>query len=73
MNKDIIKKWVLFGYNYPYNFIEKCWSDENDMLINHLMYKFEDECYSNMNRFFTELDTKNQEKLVNWVFENYKG
>ena len=35
MNKDIIKKWVLFGYNYPYNFIEKCWSDENDMFINH--------------------------------------
>ena len=79
MNKDIIKKWVLFNYNYQLfgytykcNFIRKCWNDENDMFQDHLLQKFT-ECHNNMNKFFTELDSENQNKLVNWIFENYKG
>jgi hypothetical protein len=70
---DIIKKWTLFGYNYPNNFIQNVWNDETDMFIMHLQNKFEFICEYDMNKFFIELDSKNQEKLINWVFENYKG
>lgn len=72
-NKDIIKKWVLFGFNRPYDFIGKCWSDENEFFIEHLINKFENKCNYRMDMFFCELDSENQEKLVNWIFENYKG
>ena len=66
----IIKNWILFTYNYPRDFIDKCWNDEK-YLIDHLKYKFEEKCNYNMNLFFCELDTENQEKLVNWAINNY--
>lgn len=71
--QSIIKKWVLFGYNYPRDFIQKCWADENKMFIEHLISVFEYKCKYDMNNFFCSLDSGNQEKLVNWIFENYKG
>ena len=71
--QNIIKKWTLFGFNYPQDFIQRCWADENEMFIEHLINKFKYRCENNITLFYCELDSENQEKLVNWVFENYKG
>ena len=77
-NSDsLIKKYVLFSYNYPYDFIEKVWEDEPN-LANHLKSKF-DSYYKNygaravMNEFYVNLDSENQSKLDNWIINNYKG
>ena len=51
---DIIRKFVLFGYNYPDNFIEKCWED-SPYLITHLYNKFTTTCGYDMNEFFCAL------------------
>ena len=68
---ELINKWVLFGFNYPYNFIKRCWADEPDHFIQHLENKFENSCSCNMNHFFVELDSENQNRLVEWFKENY--
>jgi hypothetical protein len=72
-----IGKFVLFGYNYPPDFIEQVWADEPNMM-NHLKEKFKyyyDKFGADavMNRFFIELDDSNQRKLEDWIAANYKG
>lgn len=71
-NLDIIKKFVLFGFNYPYDFISKCWSDTNQYFIEHIKYIFEEKSNRNLNLFFINLDKENQEKLINFIFDYYK-
>lgn len=71
------KKYIYFSFNYPYNFIEKAWAD-NKNLINHLKEKF-DSYYkkygagSVMNQFYVNLDSENQQILENWIENNYHG
>lgn len=75
-NLELINKVMMFGYNYPPNFIAKVWEDEQN-LANHLQSKFSD-FYQRVGtmaffRWYMELDNGNREKLVNWIDNNYKG
>jgi hypothetical protein len=67
--KRVINKWIFFTFNYPYNFIERCWSDE-PMLASHIRNKFT-QYQGDMSRLYCELDKKNSDKLLNWVLDNY--
>lgn len=76
MNANDIHRFVMFGFNYPPNFIEEAWGDE-PMMKDHLQKKFVD--YYNiygssavMNQFWVNLDGKNREILINYINLNYK-
>lgn len=66
------RNWSLFTFNYPPNWIEKIWSDSDKMFHEHLKQNFE-KYDRDMTRFMLELDMNNREKLLYWVFDNYKG
>ena len=76
LEKAIIN-FAYFTYNFPYNFIELCW--ENDNIINHLKNKLSSYAQNGVIsskdfiRFFLELDRENQIKLAEWININYKG
>lgn len=69
---DIITHWNMFCLNYPHNFVKDIFNTE------HFTQKF-DMAYQKagstgaVNRFFVELSEDNQEKLANWVYENYSN
>lgn len=72
---DPITKWVYWCFNYYPNFIEECWADDPN-LAQHLKSKFMG--YYNdfgsravMNKFFVELSSDNQQKLIDYVLSNY--
>lgn len=69
IGKCYINKWIFFTFNYPYDFIERCWSDE-PYLAEHIRGKFND-YGGDMNRLYCELDKSNAEKLLDWVMDNY--
>jgi hypothetical protein len=74
--KEIITKWVMFGYNYPPDFIQKVWGE--GWLADHFQSKFnaKHEKYGAngvMNSFFSELDEGNRDLLTEWILTNYKG
>lgn len=71
-----ITKWVYwcFNYHYPQQWIPELWG--NGAMGEHMMkkFKFLYEKYGSsgvMNRFFVELDQENQEKLIDYVMNNY--
>ena len=66
MNKSI-KNYVYFCFNYPNNFILDCFGTGS--IGQHLKSKFN----GDVNSFFINLDSENQEKLLNWIEQNYKG
>lgn len=67
----------MFGFNFPHNFIETIFGDDQG-LAKHLMGKFKD-AYSKFGstgaffKFYTELDYENQNKIEDWIKQNYKG
>jgi hypothetical protein len=66
--------WNYFCLNFRHDFIEQCWKGM-PRNIDHFKQKFSD-IYDRkgtalMPFFFSELDRYNQEKLINWVNENY--
>ena len=71
-----VKKWVYwcFNFNDPQEWI----GELQGAPAQHFMNKFE-EYYDHygadgvMNRFFLNLDSTNQEILINYVMNNYKG
>jgi hypothetical protein len=70
-----IHKFVMFGYNYPPDFIEQAWADRPDM-AKHFREKFHG--YYNkygsegvMNAFYVNLDDSNQQILERWIINNY--
>ena len=68
----IIKHWNKFCFNYHYNFVDEVFDSE------HFKNKFELAIerggnIGGVNVFFAYLSNHNQEKLTNWVYENYKG
>lgn len=79
MNKKsliAINKWVFFCMNYPHDFIEQVWKDEQ-WLVKHLRGKFAAiyDTYGSravMNTFYCELDGNNKQKLMAWVMDNFK-
>lgn len=72
--QDFISKYVIFGYNYPINFIQAAWKDNPDM-AKHLQSKFSsyyDQVGSSavMSKFYVNLDGKNREILVNYIMKH---
>jgi hypothetical protein len=71
-----VKDFVMFGFNFPQNFVEKAFEGQGDLMINHLKEKF-NEAYDQagsrgaMNTFYSRLDNKNQSLLENYVAEYY--
>lgn len=73
--KEIIMKWVLFGYNFEQDFIEKAFEGQGEWLIKHLKKKWERildnvGSYGALNYFFCELDGNNKQILVDYVMKN---
>ena len=85
----LIHNFVMFGFNYPPNWIESIWGGEvytdgtdfasnDNWLVNHLKEKFHSiyERYgatAAFFKFYTELDGQNQDKLSTWISQNYNG
>ena len=70
-----VTKWVYWCFNYTPNFIDECWADDPN-LANHFKKKFMgyyDQVGADgvMNRFFVELSSGNQHKLIEYVLSNY--
>ena len=71
-----IHLYVYFAFNFPSDFIEKVWANNN--LMEHIKSKF-DGYYNKygadavMNRFYVELDRENQQILEDWILKNYSG
>lgn len=70
-DKYAINKWIFFTFNYPYDFIERCWSDA-PMMASHIREKFSS-YGGDMNRLYCELDKANSDKLLEWVLDNYNS
>lgn len=78
MITDPIKSIINFNYfmlNFSHDFIEKCWKDETDDTIKHIVSKFksfyEKKGTGLVPFFFCDLDADNQRKLAKWINENY--
>jgi len=72
-----INKFVMFGFNFPPDFIKAVWAD-NENLANHLQGKFSsiydrDGAKAAVFVFYTELDSGNKRKFEDWVTQNYNG
>lgn len=72
-----INNFVMFGYNYPPDFIEQVWADDPRM-AQHFKEKFGTyyEKYGSngvMNAFYVNLSGDHQRKLEDWIQANYKG
>lgn len=77
VNKSPIKKFAYFASNYPPNFINLVWADDLN-LAKHLSGKFMDSYNRNgamgaLNGFYLNLSSSNQDKLEDWIIENYNG
>ena len=70
-DKYAINKWIFFTFNYPYDFIERCWSDA-PMTVSHIREKF-NSYDGDVNRLYCELDKVNSDKLLEWVLDNYNS
>ena len=68
---EILKHWNLFCFNYPYNFVEKVFNN-NDHFEEKFVRAYERAgSVGAVNKFFTELSYNNQELLTDWVYDNY--
>lgn len=74
-NSKAVNLVIMFGFNYPQGFIYKVWDGD---LANHLQSKFNGHYSTYGSRavfqmFYANLSQGNQDKLVAWILENYKG
>jgi hypothetical protein len=72
-----INKYVMFGYNYPPDFIEQVWVDDPRM-AQHFKDKFmgyydKYGAEGVMNAFYVNLSGDHQKKLEDWITANYNG
>lgn len=65
-----IKVWCYWcsNYNDPKEWIYEIWPG---FMGDHFHDKFIYECNADMNRFYRELSSDNQELLSSWVLRNY--
>jgi hypothetical protein len=76
-NFEAVNKVIMFGFNYPHNFISAVWG-ANTSLSNHLQSKFST-LYDSVgskaifNCFYCQLSSDNQAILIDWILANYKG
>ena len=75
-NTHTVINFIYFIWNYPYNWYDEVWKDEK-WFAEHIGSKFKAYCnkYKKSEtafmRLFAEMSLHRQEKLVNWVSENY--
>jgi hypothetical protein len=69
--------FMYFANNFPFNWIQKVWSDDQGM-ANHLNDKWNDLNLSNelggtnnLLKLFMQLDNNNQNHLLDWIENNY--
>ena len=71
----LVDKVIMFGFNYPHNFINKIWVGN---IADHLNSKFID-CYDKhgskaaFQMFYIGLDMENRGLLIDWIEHNFKG
>ncbi len=72
---EAMKNFAYFCANYPSDFIQKCFADDEHMR-NHLQSKL-DSIYdaqktpSEIIKFILQLSTINQNKILKWIEDNY--
>ena len=72
---EAMNKLAYFMYNFPSDFIQKCWADDPNLAA-HFDKKFT-ACYEASGSdgavlsFIGELSVNNMEKLYRWIIENY--
>lgn len=77
MTMDIVKEQQIeamrsvlyFLFNWNPDFIKEAFPNQ----YNHLNKKFVEECDCNVSRFFVELDSDNQFRMLRYVLEHFKG
>lgn len=72
---NLIEKWNYWCTNYDYDFLEKAWAD-NPNMMEHLKSKFDyyyDKVgsYGAMTMFYLNLDDKNRRILEDYVINNF--
>ena len=81
VTNDIVRNFAYFSCNFPIDFIESVWSNER-LMANHLREKLtyyqrlSGENYITVGCFMTwfmNLDSGNQNLLLDWIYENYRG
>ena len=74
MGSDPITKWVYWCYNYhnPQDWMN-IFDDPNHMMKKFMHYYDTYGSDAVMNRFFVELSRGNQQKLIDYVMNNYNG
>lgn len=65
---EAMRKIVYFTFNFNPNWIREAFPDN----YAHLSHKF-DEYHGDVCRFFVELDTDKQFRMMEYVLENYQG
>lgn len=69
-NEHPITKWIYWTFNYQN---PEEWMDIFEGApTEHFMEKW-NHCRGDMNRFFVELDSTNQNHLIDYVMDNYTG
>jgi hypothetical protein len=75
-NEKAISNFMYFGFNFPYNFIQEVWEDDQ-VLISHLEEKFDHHARMHSSTaffsWFMELSSANKSKLMGWVEANYEN
>lgn len=73
-----IINWMywLWNFNATGDFIQQAFSNEGEMMVQHLRGKFDWAyktygAYGCIPAFFGELDTKHRKKLIDFVCDNY--
>ena len=64
-----IAKWVYWTFNYSDP--EKWMGIFEGAPVKHFEKKFYDECGGDMNKFFVQLDSRNQQIFTDYVLNNY--
>lgn len=70
IQRRAIHNYIYFTFNAPYRWIEKCFKGTG--LTEHLEEKLTD-LDGDINSFYCELDTSLQNKMLNWILENYQS
>ena len=71
-----VKDFVMFGFNFPADFVEKAFESQGTSMVNHLKEKFK-EAYDRggsrgaMSTFYAQLDSINQSLLESYVAKYY--
>lgn len=68
---EAMRKYVYFTFNWPPDFVGRIWGKGTDD-TRHFVSKLEGYNY-NIDRFFVELSPSNQQRMLEWILENYEG